>query len=312
MHVSKPGIYTMTAPQYHADPCPSPSLSSSVARTLIFESPRHAWTEHPRLNPDHEVETKKEYDLGTAAHVFMLNDTRNFEIIHADAFRTNDAKAQRDGAYAKGKTPILSYRLPEIEHMVEEGRMQIAAHRESPDLLGPKGKSEQTVCWEENGVWLRVRLDWLQDDYLLIGDYKTTGESANPENWQRTCYNMGTDVQAAIYRRGVRAVTGKSPRFQFAVQETKPPFALSIIELSPQAMDMADERVNEAIDLWRHCLTTKHWPGYPAVVCHIDPPGYEIVRHADRKGRRQMMRDVYGKDHLQLMNDWQRPVTGRD
>ena len=37
--------------EYHADPAPEPSLSRSLAHTLLTRSPRHAWQAHPRLNP---------------------------------------------------------------------------------------------------------------------------------------------------------------------------------------------------------------------------------------------------------------------
>lgn len=306
--IDKPGIYTMREDAYHADPCPAPSVSSSIARTLLGKTPRHAWTEHARLNRAFTPETRQEFDLGSASHSYMLGDDRRMRVIQADSYRTNAAKAARDAAYEAGEIPIRTDQLTEVQAMVAEGRRQIAAHREAAYLFGPTGKAEQTVIWQEkNGVWCRARLDWLQNDHELVADYKSTGESANPETWQRTAYNMLLDVQAAWYRRGVKAVTGKLPRFQFAVQEVKPPYALSVIELTPAALDMAEERVEEAIDLWGKCLAADRWPGYPAVVCHIDPPGYEVARHEERKGRAHIARMTYGKDILDLANDWQRP-----
>ena len=32
MKITEPGVYTMDAETYHADPCPTPSLSSSDTR----------------------------------------------------------------------------------------------------------------------------------------------------------------------------------------------------------------------------------------------------------------------------------------
>ena len=45
----KPGFHAITAAQYHADPCEPLSLSSSTAWTLLNKSPKHAWSEHPKL-----------------------------------------------------------------------------------------------------------------------------------------------------------------------------------------------------------------------------------------------------------------------
>src|SRR5215831_5713580 len=45
-----PGVYAMPAAQYHADPCPTPSLSASIIKLICLDSPAHAWTAHPKLN----------------------------------------------------------------------------------------------------------------------------------------------------------------------------------------------------------------------------------------------------------------------
>jgi len=36
------GIFEYTADVYHADPCPKPSLSASIAHILCSQSPAHA------------------------------------------------------------------------------------------------------------------------------------------------------------------------------------------------------------------------------------------------------------------------------
>ena len=41
---------SMSMDEYHADPCPTPSLSSGIARVLWANTPMHAWFKHPRLN----------------------------------------------------------------------------------------------------------------------------------------------------------------------------------------------------------------------------------------------------------------------
>ena len=48
--VPGPGIYPgISAADYHADCAPEPSLSSSIARTLLAQSPLHAYHAHPRM-----------------------------------------------------------------------------------------------------------------------------------------------------------------------------------------------------------------------------------------------------------------------
>lgn len=65
-------LQTMSAEAYHQDPAPQPSLSSSIAKILLDQSPRHAWLAHPKLNPNYVAEEDSRFDIGTAAHVMML------------------------------------------------------------------------------------------------------------------------------------------------------------------------------------------------------------------------------------------------
>jgi hypothetical protein len=50
--ISRPGIYLdVAANDYHADPCPAPSFTQSIAKVLLEKSPAHARLAHPRLCP---------------------------------------------------------------------------------------------------------------------------------------------------------------------------------------------------------------------------------------------------------------------
>lgn len=304
----KAGIHSLTAEEYHRDLCDAPSLSSSVARTLIAKSPAHAKADHPRLSPDLVREEKKEFDIGTAAHAMLLGDT-SAKIVELpfENYRKKDAQTARDDAYAAGATPILSHQMAELRLMVTAAKAQIAAHREAADAFGATGKAEQTVIWQEkNGVWCRARLDWLSDARNLIYDAKTTGMSAEPDAWSRYLFNEGYDMQAAWYRRGIRALTGKSPVFRFVVMEIKPPYAMSVLELLPAALAQAEEKIEQAIDLWGRCLRDNRWPGYANVTYHVDAPGWIALKHEERKEREASLKRQ-GVDMLAMMTDWQSP-----
>lgn len=301
--ISEPGIFDIPAEDYHADPCPAPSLSSSIARALLTQSPAHAWCAHPRLNPNFEREERELFDLGKTAHTLMLGDIRKFAVLAFDDWRTKDAKAARDAAYAAGKTPILAHKMVMVERMIDAGRAQIAAHREIPDAFDPAlGKPEQTIVWQENGVWLRVRLDWLLNSHAVIYDFKTTGQSTEPDAWGRYLFNESLDVQAALYQRGLSAVTGKTAQFRFVVIETEPPFAMCAVQLTPAAMDLAQRKVDRAIAIWAACLESDRFPGYPARVAHLDPPPYIEAKWMEREER-----DPPTKEMLAQMLHWQAP-----
>jgi hypothetical protein len=278
--IDKPGIYDIGATDYHADVCPRPSLSSGIADVLLTQSPRHAWTAHPRLNPNFRPEEKEAFDLGTAAHALLLQGESNFVIIDARDYRTKAAQEQRDAARADGKVPLLAHRWADVQAMVAAAREQLDAM--AAPIPFTNGRPEESLVWEEDGVWLRARLDWFHLDHRTVDDYKTTQASAHPAVWSRTLFGNGADLQAAFYVRGVKALLGYEADFRFIVQENYPPYALSVIALDPEAMAFATAKVERAIALWRECLSHNRWPGYIARTAYAEVPAYELAKWEGR------------------------------
>lgn len=272
---------------YHADPAETPSLSSSIAHTLCTGSPAHAWTQHPRLNPEFERIEDGKFDVGTAAHALLLQGEQIAEVIDADDWRTNAAKDQRDEARAAGRVPLLAHQWQEVQAMVQAARRQLDALKITPPLFRD-GKPEQAIVWREPaaGISCRALIDWLHDDFSAIDDYKTTGGSADPEPWTtRTLFQIGADIQVAFYLRGIKALTGEEPEWRYVVQETFPPYALSVISLGPDVLAVADAKVQYAIAKWAACLEADFWPGYPTQVCFAQLPGWIEEQWMTREAR---------------------------
>lgn len=265
----KPGIYTISARQYHADPCPEPSLSSSISKILCESSPAHARVAHPRLNPGCADDEAEHFDIGTAAHAILLEGEAAVAVIDAKDWRTNAAKDARDAARAAGKIPLLAKIWADVQAMVAATREQLADHADGKHMF-LNGAAEQTLIWREEGVWCRARTDWLRPGN--VDDYKTTGASANPEVLSRTLFGNGWDIQAAFYLRGVKVLTGTDAMFRFACQETYAPYALSVVTLGPDAMLLAEKKVLYALNLWRESLKKNRWPAYPTRTAYASLP----------------------------------------
>lgn len=302
-----PGVYDMPAEQYHRDPAPAPSLSASIAQTLLDKSPRHAWLDHPRLNPSAEHENKAEFDIGNAAHSLILGDAKNFALLDFEDYRKQAARDARDAAYAAGKIPLLAAQWERVNAMVAAARAQLAVHEDAAGAFAA-GTPEQTLIWQEGDIWCRCRLDWLPLKGRDFYDFKTTSDTANPETLERRIYGTGADVQAAFYRRGIRAVLKiAEPQFHFVVCETTEPYALSVAGLSPRAVDLGDRKVAEAIRWWSWCLKNNSWPGYPARTVYIDPPAYSEYRWAERETREALMKERGDEAAFRAVMDWMRP-----
>lgn len=278
------GIHdSFTAADYHAGATTTPSLTSSIARLLVSKSPAHARAAHPVLNPGLERDEDAKFDLGTAFHELFLRGEDCMAVWVGDSWRTNDAKEFAAAARGDGKIPMLLEQAGRVRSMNAEARAQLEQHRAQPSLF-TDGKPEQTLIWEDDhGVICRARLDWLRDDYTAIDDLKSTSASADPQRWLRTAYGMGADMQVAFYVRGVERLTGTRPVFRYCVVETYEPYALSVVDLAPSAMALAEEKVQRAIDLWAECLENDSWPSYTDQVASLELPGWEEEQWLQRE-----------------------------
>lgn len=276
--IEQPGIYQIPLEEYLRDPAPVPSLSASLAHTLLERSPRHAWMQHPRLNPAYEREDSSRLELGTIAHALLLeDDDSRVVVIDAADWRTKAVKEQRDEARAAGQLPILAGDYETVQAMVTTARQAIDASDELCEAWAG-GTSEQTLLWQEGETWCRSRPDRHSSDWRVLFDYKTAAGSASPLVWGRThILAHGYDLQAALALRGVRRL--RQPHdctFLFVVQELDPPHAVSFPSLDPAYLDIAEQKLAAALALWRQCLRTNDWPGYPARVAYLEPPAWAM------------------------------------
>lgn len=267
MAIEKPGIYDIPAAEYHADPCPGPSLSSTIARKLVELSPAHAYHAHPRLGGAAEEPPKAHMSLGTAAHSVILE--RNWDgiaFINAKDWRTTAAKVARSEALARGKAPLLEKDRGAIEDMVN-------AVKDSKAFEGVE-EFERTFIWEEEECWFRARLDAtsLHAGHDRILDLKTTGVPATPNRWARTVM-LDYLVQCGFYRLAwAHFHGGEMPDFWFVVQETGPPYAVSLFEFDDIGQEYADQLAAKAIRRWKECCRTGEWYGYDRVINTVESP----------------------------------------
>lgn len=266
-----PGVHVLSAAEYHADPCPEPSASSSILRKILSGSARHAWMAHPKLGGQVDP-PRAAFDLGTAAHALLLEGEDGIAVIQAEDWRTKAAKEARDEARAQGRIPMLAEQSDEVYAMVEAAREQLR-----PFGLLEHHAPEQTLIWRNGPHWCRARLDRFENGIVI--DYKTTSRSARPGLVDRLVWSMGYDVQLAWYLEGIEAVTGESEvQHRLIVQEVRPPYALSVLALGRDALGSARGRMRAAWDVWSRSLERgrdpEHWPLYDPEVVEIGAPAW--------------------------------------
>ena len=292
MEVNLPqGVHRIAADAYHADPAPVPSLSSSIARIILNQSPRHAWHESPRLNPDWKPTDRKTFDIGRAAHRLVLGAGSDFDVIPPEmlasngAASTKEARAFIEDCRARGVTPIKESEADAVQLMANAVADRLAAMRIKLD----PARSELVALAQVDGVWCRAMVDNAPiDPRLPLYDFKTTTD-ASPDAIRRAVETYGYDVQAAHYQDTWFAATGERRRFRFVFVEKEPPHEVGVIELHDAADDPADwmgtarSMAREARRIGGECLAADEWPGYPAQVQILGASGWRQQRWADRE-----------------------------
>lgn len=257
------GCYDIPADQYHADPVPGGSLSSSGARKILDSPARY------KYEREHAIHSTA-FDIGHAAHKLVLGVGPETVVVDAPDWRTKAAKEARDEAYAVGYVPLLMADWRRVEAMA-------AAIQEHPLTRAifstPTGAHvEQTLIWRDGdtGVWRRAMLDWRRE--RIVVDFKTA-VSASPASFAKSVANYGYHQQDAWYRDGVAALgLANDPAFLFVVQEKEPPYLVAVYDLDDEALRVGRERNRRALERYRDCVESGVWPGYSTDIETITLP----------------------------------------
>lgn len=274
----KPGVHKISMADYLADPCERPSLSAGIAHTLLARSPLHAKNEHPRLNPTRKADEETKFDIGTAAHSMILEGDDKVCVIEADDWRTKHAQQLRHEARQNNLTPLLRKHYEAVRKMVSVARSFMLECEIAPKLAG--AEPELTMIAEERGFLRRCRPDLWSKDRTLLVNYKTC-EIAEPNSFSRRLPSLGYDLNAVFYEDCARILGHRAQQF-FIAQEILPPYACSLVGLTPAMREVAKSKLDTAYRLWEACLKADKWPAYPLQVCYAEPSNWELDQHEER------------------------------
>jgi hypothetical protein len=257
-------LLDMTAEEYHADPVPGGSLSSTTAKRMLPPScPARALYESR-----HRVE-KSEFDVGHYTHSLLLGRGAPLARVPYGDWRSKPAREAREAAYAAGEVPLLTRQVDAVHAMASAVR----AHPIAGPLLDPDtahGVNEAVVVWHDpeygEQCTRRSMFDRIVDPAcgMQVVDLKTTPD-ASPDALQRAVWRWGYHMQEAFYRDAAAAVYGCTPDdvdFVFVFVETAPPHLVHVTRLDPDLVDIGRARVRRAIDRWVWCRETGVWPGH--------------------------------------------------
>ena len=290
---SAPGVHDIPESAYHADPCPAPSLSHSILKTLLDRSPRHAWHAHPRLNPrPPERNASSGMDHGSILHKLILGKgaeivpvTTKYAAKHKRAgevvtdWKTDAAQEERAAIRKSGRLPILPCDLPVVQRCAEIAMAQMREHPDLAPFFGA-GRSETVIAWQEEGFWFRAMIDRLTESGQPY-DLKSTDLSAAPWSWERRLQREYA-TQDAFYRRGLKALGRPSPPLIFLPIEMDEPNCVSSLCVDASLQFWADQEIERGIAVWKDCLASGNWPAYPLTTYHASATGWMLTQQEER------------------------------
>jgi hypothetical protein len=262
--ITEPGVYDISAEDYHRDPVPGGSLSNSEAKHLM---PPEGCPARFRWEKDHKRPTKREFEIGTAAHALVLGTGPELVEIPADNWRTEKAKQQAEDVRADGMVPLLPHEYRMVMDMAEA----IRAHPVANALFSPdRGDAEQSLFWTDGptGVMRRARLDHLPfptDSRMLLVDYKTCIK-ADEVSCAKAVLNYRYHHQGATYTDGVLAL-GHAAEVAYLIcfQEKQAPYLIHVFEVDAMFLAIARDQNRAALESYAKCVAENRWPAWEGI-----------------------------------------------
>lgn len=163
----------------------------------------------------------------------------------------------------------------------------IKENKTAYSAFSQKGESELSLFWTdpETGVLLKCRPDFLPYDCKLVPDYKTAC-SVNPETFYGDFIKFGYHVQTAMYREGIKAVTGIDvDSFFFVAQEKEPPYITQIYLPDNNIIDYGYKAMKKAIRTYLDSKEKGIWETYtPHVIqMSLSPKPDDLPSNFDRE-----------------------------
>ncbi len=240
-------------------------VSKSMLDRLAWpKTPAHlrAYLDEP---PEEPTDAMK---FGSVLHAALLQP----ETLAAVAVRPEGldlrTKAGKEWAEAQdGKTVVTADRMKSIQRMVDN----VWKHPIAKRLLTGSDCERSIFAADGNGTLRKGRLDVLTKAGNILPDVKTC-ESAAPDDFEKSVVNYRYHVQAAYYLDLCELIGIKREKFCFICVEKSAPYCVAVHELDELVIEWGRKLYQRDLTLYRQCLESGVWPGYPPEVGIIGVP----------------------------------------
>lgn len=200
-------------------------------------------------------------NFGVAVHALLLGGAR-VAVFDGPARRGKEWETFSEKHADKDAT------LTKPEH---ERALRIVETVLADPVAGPlfQGRKEVALKWNAYGLKCAGRIDLVNDDG--IADLKTT-TLAEPFIFTRRGLSMFMHAKMSWYLRGAKENKLPHAVARLIAVETRAPFAVTVFQLTPRALERGDKTVRLWVERLKTCRASNHWPAYSQSVVDFDIP----------------------------------------
>lgn len=260
------GIHSMAFEQYVAADGISKSMLDYLAHPY---TPAHlrAHLDEPRSEP-----TEAQL-IGTITHraIFEPDTMVGAFWVKPEGmkFTTKEGKKWQDDH--QDRQIVSADTAEKIRRMVQS----VWAHPIAKRLLTGSSFERSLFAKDEHGTLRKARLDVLTASGNMLPDLKTC-DSAAPEDFEKTAWNYRYHVQAAYYLDICALLGIEREKFLFICVEKAAPYCVAVHEMHPILVEHGRKTYQRDLALYRQCVETGEWPGYPTDVHKIAAPAWAM------------------------------------
>jgi ribosomal protein L18 len=223
-------------------------------------------------------------DLGRLAHVAILEPDR-FAAEYASGpevdLRTKAGKAEWQEALdaADGRELIRKSQYDLIAAM----RAACLAHPAAAAVLVAGGLTEATITWDRDGIACKARPDRVSmlGTINAVIDLKTTRNAA-PAEFGRSIYQYKYHARMAWYVDACREAGIDVMAAVVVAVESEAPHGVAVYRIDDASIQRGRDEMTLLFDLYKNCVETNRWPGYPEEIIDVGLPAWALARELPR------------------------------
>jgi exodeoxyribonuclease VIII len=264
------GIHDMPSAQYFA----SSAVSNSDLKWISDPyTPAHFRAYKDGLMERPKTEAMK---IGSLTHTCILEPEKM-----AGSFMVKpdniDGRSKAGKEWLAGQTAetIISQREADmLSRMVDA----VWKHPLASEIIAHSDR-EKSLFAEQDGLWLKGRIDCLLTSGTIIADLKTC-ELSDLGSVEKAIFSYGYHRQAAYYLKLANLLGLKKSRFAFIFVEKTPPHCVAVYTLTDDTIRAGEQAIAKSLKMLKKCTQTCTWPGRNPFVNMASLPQWAMKQSA--------------------------------